>query len=241
MLKAQFEWRWLLVELVVVFLGLLAALQVDEWREQKERSEIETRYLLRLQSDLTGFLEQQAKFLVLLNRNYSAVKHVSDSLIEGAVLDGNDKHFEEGLIYVGMLPSINIPRATYDEMIASGFFVWLGSEELKETLSNLYSTHSYTELNFRWWRNIVLALARDLVLFVNHRSTETPGENFDILHNEPQRTVEYTFDQLASSAEIRGGYYWAVDVHSDWIGQYAAISELASKALHAVENELENR
>jgi len=39
------DWRWLLAELVVVFVGLFAALQIDEWREQEDLFNAETRYL----------------------------------------------------------------------------------------------------------------------------------------------------------------------------------------------------
>ena len=112
--RLQLNWKWLAAEVFVVFFGLLAALQVDEWRENRERTEAETRYLIRLENELSEFLTEQQKFLALLNRNHAAVKRVSDSLIAGKIPAGKEAEFETGLIYVAMLPSMNLPRTTYD-------------------------------------------------------------------------------------------------------------------------------
>lgn len=44
--------RWLIAELVVVILGVLIALAIDEWREDVEESVRESEYLIQLISDL---------------------------------------------------------------------------------------------------------------------------------------------------------------------------------------------
>ncbi|MCB1607408.1 MAG: hypothetical protein KDI71_10580 [Xanthomonadales bacterium] len=239
--RLQLNWKWLAAEVFVVFFGLLAALQVDEWRENRERTEAETRYLIRLENELSEFLTEQQKFLALLNRNHAAVKRVSDSLIAGKIPAGKEAEFETGLIYVAMLPSMNLPRTTYDELIASSTLARLNSEPLKQALSKLYATHEYSEKNFSWWRIGVISLERDLAPFVAYRSINREGDDFGVIHAEPTRAASYSFERLSSSALIKNGFYWASDTHSDWVGQFRKVSDLATEALAAVRAELRER
>jgi len=46
------DWAAVAIELIVVVLGILIALQVDQWAQQKNDRELERTYLLRLKEDL---------------------------------------------------------------------------------------------------------------------------------------------------------------------------------------------
>jgi hypothetical protein len=235
------NWRWLFAELVIVFVGLFGALQFDEWREQQELYDAETRYLQRLDTDLRAFIEYQERLLVLLERNYRAVKHVNDSLMAGEIMDGDTQQFELGIVYLQMLPSMSLPRAAYDEMVASGMFVRLRSESLKQSLSGLYGWEAWSERNFTWWRVGALELERDFAAYVTYGFEDGPGADFGILTGEPDRRVTYDFDAMRSDPLVRSGYYWAVDIHSDWIDQYRRIRVLAEETVVALEVELAER
>jgi hypothetical protein len=237
----EIDWRSLLAELLIVFVGLFAALQIDQWRDQADFRKAETRYLERLNTDLNEFVSYQQKVLQLLERNYRAVSHVNDSLAAGKVIGGDTAQFELGLIYVMMLPSTNMPRSAYDEMVSSGMFVRLRSEPLKRALSNLYATEEYTERNFSWWRDTVLWLERDLSSYVTYRNEKAEGETFGVIYKEPVRRADFDFEAMRADPNVLRGYYWATDVHSDWIGQYQRIVQLAEDAQAALASELEGR
>ena len=121
-LIGKLDWRSLGAELIIVFIGLFAALQLDDWRQQRDIREAETRYLERLRDDLQGFLAFSSQTLPDLERNRDAVLHVYESLAAGRILDDDVRQFEIGLIYVGHLPAIQMHRSAYDEMVASGMF-----------------------------------------------------------------------------------------------------------------------
>jgi hypothetical protein len=238
----RLDWRSLGAELFIVFIGLFAALQLDDWREQRQYREAETRYLSRLHQDLRSFLDYSANLLPFLERNYDAVRHVSDSFAAGRIIDGDTRKFELGLIYVGHLPSIEVPRTTYDEMVASGMFARLHSEPIKREISSLYANASMIEKNFTWWRNSVDDLEDQLYDWVHFYSEGQPdpvGNSLTV--NEPVRHVEFDFDQLQADPTITNGYYWATDTHSDWVVWTRGLTEIAERAVDMLDEELAKR
>ena len=186
------RWGTIGIELFIVFVGLFAALQVDDWRDQRVSYDTETRYLQRLSEDFQAFLSESETRLPFLERNYDAVRHVSESLAAGHIIDDNVGMFETGLIYVGTLPSTTMHRSAYDEMVAAGMFAGLRSEDLKRAVSNLYATQIMVERNFLWWRNAPIRIETMLMARVDFFSEGVPDPESAILLNEPRRRV--TFD-----------------------------------------------
>lgn len=224
------DWQTLALELVIVFVGLLAALQVDQWREEKNYYAAENRYLTRLGEDLDASIASSRDYLDFMKLHHEGVRHVNQSFSAGEILDGNSKLFEFGLIYVGHLPSVPIHRSAYDEMVASGMFARLRSEKLKRAVSGLYASHDLVERNFSWWRGQVLRLSNRLMNRVTYYSEGELTNSNPLLLNEPQRRVRFDFKDLHSDAEIRNEFYWADDTHSDWVEWTATLIEHAEDA-----------
>ena len=100
------DWRTLLLELLVVFVGLFAALQVEQWREGRDLAEAELVYLERLRDDLQAFRDNTEPMLNESQKHWrDGVVHAWRSLEAGRILDDDSLLFEEGLVRVGHLPS----------------------------------------------------------------------------------------------------------------------------------------
>lgn len=235
------NWRNLLAELLVVFVGLFAALQLDDWRQQREFRDAETRYLVRLQEDLQGFLDFSGNMLPFLQGNFEAVRHVNDSLAAGRILEGDARKFEAGLIYVSHLPALQIHRAAYDEMVASGMFARLRSEQLKRDVAELYATQGVVEKNFSWWRNAVEILSDRISTRVILYSDGKIEKSGPLYSDSPGRRAEFDFDELREDAAIRNGFYWATDTHSDWVNWTTRLTQQARTAITVLEEELAKR
>ena len=227
----EFGWRTLALELLVVFVGLLAALQVDQWREDRSYRDAEMRYLQRLDDDLEASIASLHETLELLQPNSAGVRHVSESLNAGKIIDDDSSLFETGLIYVGHLPSLSIHRSAYDEMVASGMFARLQSEDLKKVVSQLYATQDVVERNFSWWRGDIGDLQDRLSPNVRYYSEDEPiaSDNSQII-NEPKRRIEFAFDALQQDKILKNQYYWATDIHSDWVEWTKVVLELAENS-----------
>ena len=236
------DWRTLSMELFIVFVGLLAALQVDEWREHRAYRDAETRYLMRLQADLDAFINGTRRMLDAMEERAAGVAHVKASLQAGEIVDGNVALFEYGVIYVGHLPSTVVHRSAYDEMVAAGMFARLRSEGLKREIAILYAMQNMVDRNFSWWRDSVLDLGRLLDSLVEyHTEDATPSDNYPISNEPLLRRVRFEFDALQENRAVRNGFYWAEDTHSDWVGLTQNLLEIAEAASNLLREELELR
>jgi len=224
------DWRTITLELLIVFVGLLAALQVDQWREERSDHAAETRYLTRLGEDLDASISVSSDLLEILERHHEGVKHVGDSLSTGEILNGNTRLFEIGLIYVSHLPAVPFQSSAYDEMVASGMFARLHSVRLKRVVSKLYATRDLVNRNFSWWRNEAGRLSDQLFYRVSFYSEGQQRSNNPLLINEPLRRARFDFDDLRADTYIRNHYYWATDTHSDWVLWTSTLVELAREA-----------
>jgi hypothetical protein len=84
---------------------------VDEWREMRELTEAELRYLVRLDDDLEASITRLRQHIENFESNRKRVRYVNDSFAAGRIPDDDPRMFELGLIYVSHLPSIGIQRS----------------------------------------------------------------------------------------------------------------------------------
>ena len=228
-------------ELLVVFVGLFAALQLDDWRERREQAKTETIYLHRLNEDLHAYVESLELVIPTFESHRRAVQHVSDSLAAGRILDDDAALFEAGVIYVAHLPSIKTPSSAYQEMVASGVFARLRSTELQKAVAELYATQAKVEANFSWWRQKPIQLENAFQPYVEYYSVGQRVKSTDLRAEADEARARYDFDELRARTEIRNGYYWAADTHSDWVEWSTRLLELARAADEAVTKELAKR
>jgi hypothetical protein len=240
--RAWIDWRELLLQLIVVFVGLLAALQVDGWKDERQRRKTELVYLGRLHQDLVDYVAWLDTAIPMLEAHRKAVQHVSDSFAAGRILDGDERLFESGIVYVGHLPSISHPSSAYTEMVSSGAFARIDSIELQRAVGKLFATQATMEANFAWWRGPVLETEARMQPYVEYYAgsgVRVPSPEFSAdLQGD---RVRFDFAQLRSHAEIRNGYYWAADTHADWVEWSTRVRALARDADAIVSRELAAR
>jgi hypothetical protein len=234
----KWDWRVVLLELFIVFVGLFAALQLDSYRDEREFREAQSRHLVRLKEDLEEYLVNTEDVLEFLQYNSRAVSHVSASLQAGKIQDEDIELFEFGVIFFAHLPSNPLPRASYEEMVASGMFSALDSEELKQAISRLFSLHEFMESNFRWWREGALEFEGQMSAFVDHYEDPDLSYELGFLEEEIGRRVRFDFDELANSRVVRNGFYWAQDSVSDWLVFTEFVRTSASDVRNRIEHQL---
>lgn len=234
----EINWKALFFELVIVFIGLLAALQVDEYKDRRAFEAAQQRYLERMHDDLVNYLEKTESTVQFMEQTREAVEHVWASIEAGEIVGGDTEKFEHGLIYIGHLPSNPLPRGAYDEMVASGMFSALESNQLQRAISQLYSTHDFVETNFAWWRDTFLHTERYIHKLVQFYDGE--GETILMTDTlaEPNRRVAYDFEKLVNDVKFRNGIYWGRDVRSDWVEWVTQLRTQAEEVRQLLKSEL---
>jgi hypothetical protein len=137
--------KYAIGEIVLVVIGILIALQLNNWSEQNKSNLFEVKILSELQNDLrSNYLE-----LSSIKKNYIKAIIKSDSLIEIIKERSFDIHSHSKLlIYLdpGTLGTTNISNTTYNFIENNGFEI-LTNDSLRISISDLYTRRIYNVLN----------------------------------------------------------------------------------------------
>ncbi|MBN3520961.1 hypothetical protein JYB62_13210 [Algoriphagus lutimaris] len=126
-------------EIMLVVIGILIALQVNNWNEGRKQRNIELKYFLNLKNDLYADLDR-LNYLIDISKGKvtaaSKVKKRADRDSVGSLYDFSTDMLN--LIYVEEFrPNDN----TYEEMKSSGNFSLIQNDELKLELMTLRKTY----------------------------------------------------------------------------------------------------
>ena len=137
--------KYAIGEIVLVVIGILIALQLNNWSEQNKSNLFEIKILSELQNDLRSNYQE----LSSIKKNYIKAIAKSDSLIEIIKERSFDIHSHSKLLtYLdpGTLGTTNISNTTYNFIENNGFEI-LTNDSLRISISDLYTRGIYNVLN----------------------------------------------------------------------------------------------
>ena len=146
-------------EFVVIVLGILAALAVDSWSEERSNRTLEQEYLARIEEELTSDLteiEEAIRASILQARSATTLlAELDDPLFDHVPRFGSDRlaaidftvpaNDEFGvpvkrLVWlVARTRSFDPRRSTYDELLATGRIVVIDDSGLRASILNHYA------------------------------------------------------------------------------------------------------
>ena len=128
-------------EIILVMIGILLALQVNTWNQDRQERKLEYSYLNRLyedlQGDLTGFNNLQKIFV--LKRDFLA------ELLEDKPPNFANENIQvwlEGLYASRFISLPSVRSATFDELAGSGRLTLIRDLRLRSALANYYAEYS---------------------------------------------------------------------------------------------------
>jgi len=143
MIKENKVSRYLLYaigEIILVVIGILIALGVNNWNQEKKDHRLGEEYLLRIHRDL---VQDTISFNQIIKSNNALredIKRLIDTLYHGVHNIKQVKYM--GSIYDRALDQVFSPNDnTYKGMISSGTLGLIQNTELKEEIVNLYSEY----------------------------------------------------------------------------------------------------
>ncbi|MGB5402625.1 DUF6090 family protein [Robiginitalea sp.] len=126
-------------EILLVVIGILLALQVNNWNEERKQRQVEVKYFGNLKNDLLADMERLDYMLdvahnkVRISRN---VKRKADQDSIGSLYD-----FSNDLLVLFFVEEFRPNDNTYEEMKSSGNFSTIRNDELKLKLMTLRKTY----------------------------------------------------------------------------------------------------
>ena len=157
-------------EILLVMIGILLALQVNNWNEDRKNAQWEVYYLNRLMDDIrkdtseiretlihsydrimtgnTILTELEGDYLPIL---FETTQNRKDLLIEAQKSNtGDSTRFGTMLRKMTVFRSFDMHTNTYNEILSTGRFELIGSPQLREAISEYYGALSDYERTNRF-------------------------------------------------------------------------------------------
>jgi hypothetical protein len=141
------DWQTVTVEFLLVVLGVLLALQLDNWNEQRKDHALFQDYLVQLQADLRADINQ-AEGRIEASRSLDERAAYLISVIEGKATQPIDQNLlVSSVLAAGYAYLDLVNRQTYDELISTGNLRLFPDTALKRDVVSYYARQ---ELGNQW-------------------------------------------------------------------------------------------
>lgn len=186
-------------EIFLVVVGILIALQINNWNENRKLDQQEKSYINRLiqenKSDVLTFateIERLEKNNVKI-ANFSAALKDKDSGDSVLVLSAR-----EFLIYGSLYPRFNPSISTYEDLSSTGNLGIIKDTELRDQIVSHYQSYQAVEWDYKI--NAEWAMPIDAPLFIH-----TDALRFDTASTSflfPEESIEIQAETLRKNKEV---------------------------------------
>ncbi|WP_162919928.1 DUF6090 family protein [Hanstruepera ponticola] len=150
--------KYAIGEIILVVIGILIALQINNWNEQRNKNSLEKQYIIRLIEDLK---EEEALVKAVINYSNQILHHAKNaiSLFEDPQKEiTNPSRSLVDMYQASQLQDPNSIKSTYLELIASGQINLIKKDSLKTALIRHYevewSKNKLFEMNNDYRKNL---------------------------------------------------------------------------------------
>ncbi len=231
-LKSQ-RWTAVCLDLVIVILGIFLGLQVSQWYEGRQEIALEASILDRLRVEFDEASKDASTAIRFHQDEIVALELINQSLNMGNLNPGDEHQFRTGL-QDAMDYDLGPSRSgTYIEILSSGQFRLLRSQDLRAALSNFDDKVLKAGLLLSGFQ----LSQRKHEVVINRHLTRGPvrEQKFEpmptgviFLHAE---ITEFDFDEMANDEEFRSSIQRLIEYHTNFQFWHSQISQSADKVL----------
>jgi hypothetical protein len=188
------EWTAIAIDFVIVVIGVFVGIQVSNWNAARQMKAEQHSILVRLLAEAEEAVYFWRREIFYAEGALANQRRLLAALDAGAVEADGRAAVEDGLMRLSHYPSINPPRAVYDELIASGGLRLIADLETRKAVAAYVGRIDFVEGQ--------LAQFRADSLPVKIRAFQ--GRAFSVYAPEKAslREFEYDFDALARDRQF---------------------------------------
>lgn len=200
--KLELDWAYALGELAIVVVGVLIALGVDSWNDERLDRRLERRYMAGLVRDLEEDTVELGRALALSEQFAENGRSVL-GVAAGQNPEPTPAEFLRSIEFAGFLYFPIHTRPTYDELVSTGNLGLLRDESLKRDLAAYYAEIERTtqwkenwrvvQRRYEQWVPVILEVHhRNAITFEQSSATfwiERPDSTFAALEASPNDAV----------------------------------------------------
>jgi len=222
-------------EIALVMIGILLALQVNNWNEVRKSADQETLYLTRLLSenkqDIVAFKEN----IIELEKGMESVVNFSEALKDEIIDDPSliksaNAYFQYGSIY----PIFYSSNSTFEDLSSTGNLKVITNTNLRDSIVQHYASHKYVAERI----NIAISWALPLDAPFTHENDIMKFEpNTAFLFPEQPKGLraKELKDKKVTYISNAAAHYW---INMDAIAHLEDLITKTSELITKLENEL---
>ena len=136
--KLKINWQQTAIEFVVIVVGVLAALAVDQWRSERDDRKTEVEYITRLRIDVEADIENFYRFERILEAKAQFLQSLLDDTIDSVFAD-DTRGLMEAKVYSSYRALPDSVSTTFDELQSTGRLALIQDLAQRDALSKYYS------------------------------------------------------------------------------------------------------
>jgi hypothetical protein len=144
MIKPKINWPGALGEFVIIVMGVLAALAVDQWRDEYDDRKTESEYLDRIRVDVERDIEKFSSEIVVLEKKADFLQSLLDKTT-GSRFSEDPIGLMEAKVYSSFRGLPESASTTFDELKSTGRLALIRDLQIRNAMSEYYS--AYASLN----------------------------------------------------------------------------------------------
>lgn len=134
------NWLSVAIEILVVVVGIVLALQVDNWNETRKERNLEQGYLLRLAADIQGDIAGFKELRQIFQEKFEFIEQIKAAELPVQIED-DPKAWARRLRYSLFVSLPTVRSATFDELAGSGRLAIIEDLQLRSELANYYAQY----------------------------------------------------------------------------------------------------
>lgn len=232
--------RYAIGEIVLVVIGILVALQVNNWNEQRKQRANELHYLINLKTDLNLNIAEIDNYITTRSSQIASAKAVLE-YFEGKPLTDLDE-FNRHAINVYTWQKFFQINNTFQELTNSGNLAIISSDSIKTGLLNLetlYNKLKYEEEHFRYDSEVMLYEPSYGIVDIN---SIVKNFTYQITQGQQGENVKLStedFKELLRNRKHKNGFAMATYEFSFMNSQLEAMKRLCNKIIILINKELD--
>lgn len=215
--------KYAIGEIILVVIGILIALSIDNWNNQRIQKNAEKIYMTKL---LEEVITMNQIYTSQLKENPFFIEETRQVLFElqnCQLTEDGKTMLEEVLKSHQVLPSLYKASSTYEEMVSSGAMARIENEVLKNAIISLYS-------NFDRAIDVLPYFRSDL-----SRASQIIWERVSFsMDNEGVLHADYNFNELCNDSLLKNAFIEILDSREDYI----QIARLINSSLSELKEQL---
>ncbi len=237
--KTSKYFKYAIGEILLVVIGILIALQVNNWNEQRKERAKELHYLTNLKTDLKSNIAEIDKYIATRNSQIVSAKRTLE-FFEGEPLTDFDS-FNRDIVNVYTWQKFFQIDNTFQELTNSGNLSLITNDSIKNGLLNLetlYKKLKYEEEHFRYDAEVMLYEPSYGMLDINALIQNYTYQMTDGKQGEHFELPRSNYDALLKDLKQKNGFAMATYEFAFMNAQLEGMKALCTRIIATIDQEL---